>query len=312
MRTRVREWLSIPAMSPRERHLYAKTWLRTRSPTKALKAVFPNVRGKGSSIEEAMRRIEGFTNLEISVGDAKRLLNFSPYPAKDLVRRADAGDPFNPLAAGASFLEMERGGTAQQLGFQVTAAELRDLVFKKKFSTRDVDLLFDTLRTVRANEGDFPQTREGLLYMQHIRDRKWRQVVRDHDGVMELAERYRQERRNRESAANRATLKEVRGITSQMEFSPGIKPLLTDADFEREANNMRHCIMGYSRTPHFHNFHIKHPVTGDESTLQLNLEGRIIQHYGRYNAYVKPAQDEYAKAFVEMNKDLGNFIIPGV
>lgn len=307
----VLRWLSIPKMSPRERHVYAKTWLRTQSPNKALKAVFPNVRGKAASIEKVMDRLSDITAREISVGQAKRLLNFSPYSAKDLINLYDKKGPFNPLYSGARLLTIGVEGRAQRVGFRLTATELRDLVFKKKFSQRDVDLLFDTFKTVRENEMDFPQTREGLLYMQHVRERKWRQVLRDHDGVMELSERYRQERRNRESAARRATLKETRGITSQMEFYPGITPLLTDADFEQEKNEMRHCIMGYARSPHYHNFHIKHPITGDESTLQLNLIGKIEQHYGHYNASVSPTQDEYAREFVEMNRDLGNFILPG-
>jgi len=336
------EWFDMPSMSPRERRTYARTWLRTKSPDKALKAVFPNVRGGGRSIREAMSVISsGNPEWGGSVSEAKRIMNFSPYSAAELVqfaKRAGSGTRpegtirsdlpvaeaarqladqyrayqrameqgaqlFDPLGAGSHLLDVERGGQYLQL----TAAELRDLIYKKKFTRRDVDLLYDTIRTVQENEGDFPLTREGLLYMQHIRDRRWRQVVRDHDGVMALSEQYRQARWERQKAEQLAGLTQVRKITAALDFLPGITPLLTDTDFEREGKRMKHCIAGYARSPHYHNFHIQHPDTGDHSTLQLDLNGNIQQHYGVRNSYVSSTQKEYAKEFVNLNKSRRKF-----
>ena len=298
-------------LTPKERHRYAKVLLSTLSRDKALKAVFPNLKGKAKAIRSFVEDFyvaDGLTAREL-----KDMVNYGPPVAS--LRGSDktwwswqtaeeAG-----LTPEEVIAEQRRGSIRQaiqrrrKVGSHVlrapTAVELRNLIFQKRYDSSQIDRLYDAIMMVRENMQFFPETREGVLYVNHVAERNWPQVLKDHDGISAMADRFQERRWEAQSQAEAKHLASTRKLTKALPVLPGITPLLTNADFKREADLMKHCILSHSQRP-LHHFHIEHPQTGEHSTIQIQKNGHVMQHYGVSDKVVSPTQDAYVQEWLEL------------
>lgn len=292
--------------SPAERHRYAKVYVETGSADKALKAVFPNVRGKAKNI----RALEGAFGLEANLGrQIKDIFNFGPPLASvvpleksryglQVSRSVPLDSPFRAVRQ-VAYYRTSTGGRGTDMP---TATELRVLLFRKKYKARQIDQLYDSIRMLRRYRDHMPETRNGALYLAHFLERDWPQVVRDHDGIVAVVNDLNR-RGIRGVDPNEMSAKELKALrakTAALSYVPGIRPLLTDDDFRAEADVLRHCIWHHKRQP-YHHASIIHPETGERSTAQFTTRGTLIQHYGTRNARVSENQAEYLAQFLALN-----------
>jgi hypothetical protein len=295
--------------SPAERHRYAKVYVETGSADKALKAIFPNVRGKAKYIR-ALGGGGGALGQETSLArQIKDIFNFGPslasvVPTEDwgdrlwVPRGVDADSPWRAVKQVVHY-RTGRGGRATDMP---TATELRVLLFRKKYKARQIDQLYDSIRMLRRFRDHMPETRNGALYLAHFLERDWPQVMRDHDGILAVTDDMRRRgiRGVDPTEMSAKELKALRAKTAALSYVPGIRPLLTDDDFRAEADVLRHCIWHHKRQP-YHHASIIHPETGERSTAQFTTRGTLIQHYGTRNARVSENQAEYLAQFLVLN-----------
>jgi hypothetical protein len=300
----------ISNLTPKERHRYAKVLLTTLSKDKALKAIFPNVKGKAKAIRMFAEGID--TGGGITAREMKDMANYGP-PLAALT--LSAGSAFTArhypeelsgqesvthqrVASMRRAIDRRRNAVSHVLKAP-TAVELRNLIFQKRYDGSQIDRLYDAIMMVRENMQFFPETREGVLYVNHVAEKNWPQVLKDHDGISALADTYRRRRREAQSQAKTKALASFRKLTRALPVLPGITPLLTNADFKREADLMKHCILSHAQRP-LHHFHIEHPETGEHSTIQLQKNGHVMQHYGIADREVSPSQDAYVEEWLEL------------
>ena len=301
----------LQSLTPKERHRYAKVLLTTLSRDKALKAVFPNLKGKAKAIRSFVD--DFYVARGMTARELKDMANYGPPLAA--LRGSDktwwkwqtaeeAG-----LTPEEVIAEQRRGSIRKaierrrKVGSHVlkapTAVELRNLIFQKRYDSSQIDRLYDAIMMVRENMQFFPETREGVLYVNHVAEKNWPQVLKDHDGISALADTYSQRRWAAQSQAEAKHLASTRKLTKALPVLPGITPLLTNADFKREADLMKHCILSHAQRP-LHHFHIEHPETGEHSTIQLQKNGHVMQHYGISDREVSPSQDAYVEQWLKL------------
>lgn len=269
--------------SPSERVRYARTFQKTLSADKALKSIFPNVKASAKTLR--MKELD-FTR----TSDIKAVFNFSPDPISTFKRFATGGraTPFSLLST--------------TLNLRMRASEIRDLIHKKKYGPREIDMLMDSIRMLREHEGDFAESVEGRRYLMAFQNRDWPRLYREHDAIAAAANVFieRKARAKRGLAEKRRKARR-RWFQRSFTFLPGMYPLMTSKDFENEGRQMNHCIASYRMSPSLFHMHITHPETGEMSTVQFDMEGNVKQHYGPENEFPTVDQEEYLTMFMLEN-----------
>jgi len=272
--------------SPSERVRYARTFQKTLSADKALKSIFPNVKASAKTL-----RMEGLDMTPAS--KIKAVFNFSPDPISTFKRFAVAGLPVH----GKIFSLL-----STDLDLRMRASEIRDLIHKKKYGPREIYMLMDSIRMLREHEAGFAESVEGRRYLMAFQNRDWPRLYREHDAIAAAANvLIERKARARRGLAAKKRAGRRRWFQRFFTFLPGMYPLMTSEDFEKEGRQMDHCIASYRMSANLLHMHITHPETGEMSTVQFDMNGNVSQHYGPENEYPTLGQEEYLTMFMLEN-----------
>jgi hypothetical protein len=289
-------------LDPKERRSYGRKFVQTFSADKALKAVFPNIKGSAKSIRAELPDL-------IPASEAKRIYNFGPSLA-DMAKRGLSAEAALELAS------IGHAGSHPEALPRLKASEIRDLIRNKRYQARDIDELIDAARILVQNENDLlevppenPTRIFGQRMLGAFRRRDWHRIRRAHDQIVAMdravTEIVAQTIIDREDAGKRRKRKsQLDWFVQNFEFLPGAYPLVSGEDFNLEADLMNHCIWSYRNDVNLFHFHIKHPETGEDSTVQLNKFGDVRQHYGPMNDQVSPTQQAYLDRMLQMNEPI--------
>jgi len=268
--------------SPSERVRYARTFQKTLSADKALKSIFPNVKASAKTLRmKELRKTPAST--------IKKVFNFGPDPISTFKRFGDRGKRVFILLA-------------TDLDLRMRASEIRDLIHKKKYGPREIDMLMDSIRMLREHEADFAESVEGRRYLMAFQNRDWPRLYREHDAIAAAANVFIERKaRAKSGRAAKKQAKRRRWFQRFFTFLPGMYPLMTSADFEKEGRQMDHCIGSYRMSVNLLHMHITHPETGEMSTVQFDMDGNVRQHYGPENENPTLDQEEYLTMFMLEN-----------
>ena len=275
--------------SPSERVRYARTFQKTLSADKALKSIFPNVKASAKTL-----RMEGLDMTPAS--KIKAVFNFSPDPISTFKRFHLRGRFALPVHAKVFSL------LSTDLDLRMRASEIRDLIHKKKYGPREIDMLMDSIRMLREHEAGFAESVEGRRYLMAFQNRDWHRLYREHDAIAAAANvLIERKARTRRGLAAKKRAGRRRWFQRFFTFLPGMYPLMTSEDFEKEGRQMDHCIASYRMSANLLHMHITHPETGEMSTVQFDMDGNVKQHYGPGNEYPTQRQEDYLVDFMRVN-----------
>jgi hypothetical protein len=272
--------------SPSERVRYARTFQKTLSADKALKSIFPNVKASAKTL-----RMEGLDMTPAS--KIKAVFNFSPDPISTFKRFRTRGP-----GGGLSVHEKVFSLLSTDLDLRMRASEIRDLIHKKKYGPREIHMLTDSIRMLREHEAGFAESVEGRRYLMAFQNRDWPRLYREHDAIAAAANVFIERKaRARRGLAAKKRAGRRRWFQRFFTFLPGMYPLMTSEDFEKEGRQMDHCIASYRMSANLLHMHITHPETGEMSTVQFDMDGNVRQHYGPRNEYPTQEQEKYLEEF---------------
>jgi hypothetical protein len=302
-----------------ERARWARALLTSYSENDALKAWFPRVPGittlmqlDGRPREAALIRyaLVDFPNW---VQVAEKLAREDQTALNEERLRA-IGPEFVPMPL-SPVQQLREIGARMLLRYadsfkmaKIPAPVYRALV--RKYNSTQLQMLTDTLLLMRdagTNEV-LAETVEGRRALQHLADADWREVLRDHDLVVQ-ADTTARERRNAiymaagaYVAPDDAALERFHGRSKAFILPPGVRPLTTRAEFEQEGAQMGHCVAHYFNQRRSWCFAFEAP-DGQRATLELTGTGDVAQFYGPKNASAGAGPRRLLSEFMQLNAD---------
>jgi hypothetical protein len=302
-----------------ERARWARALLTSFSENDALKAWFPRVPGITTLMQLNARPGESaliryaLVDFPNWVQVAEKLAR-EDQTALNLERVQAMGPEFVPMPL-SPVQQLREIGTRMLLRYadsfkraKIPAPVYRALV--RKYNSTQLHMLTDTLFLMReagVNEV-LAETVEGRRALQHLADADWREVLRDHDLVVQ-ADTTARERRNaiyREAgsyvAPDDAALERFHARSKAFILPPGVRPLTTRAEFEREGAEMGHCVAHYFGQRRSWCFAFLAP-DGSRATLELTAHGDVAQFYGPGNSGASAATRKLLNEFLAVNKE---------
>lgn len=181
----------------------------------------------------------------------------------------------------------------------VSSADFRDII--KRFDAREIALISDTLRVAARPDARevLAESVEGRRVIQHIADRDWREVLRDHDRVM-AAQQEAWQRTPPATPADDGALVRFHSRALKFTLIPGVRPLVQKDEFFVEGEELNHCVGGYFFQRQSWCFGFTAP-DGTRATLELALNGQVRQFYGPGNTPASPAARATLKEFLAVN-----------
>lgn len=180
----------------------------------------------------------------------------------------------------------------------VDSKRFRDYLTRKGIDW--IERVLDCTRMLVTNSEFFGESEQGRLYLQHALDVDLDRLHQDHDGIVALS---REATRRKSAASDAELVKAHKEVTSQYNLIPGVRPLVTREDYEKEREEMNHCVAGYF----FNRTSAVFSITGDDgtrSTLELRPEINklfIGQSFGPRNAKPSAACSEKVSRFIGAN-----------
>ena len=303
--------LSVPGKRP-ERARWARALVTTFSEDEALKALFPNVEGvKQGRISPHDQRDTPLVRYALNhypswIQVAERLV-----PA-DATRPewSSGGRVERPLTKA----ERRKEGTAELLGraegwkeLGVASSDFRYVL--EHFTKEQMSLMTDTIASVQGPDEReaMAETVEGRRVLQHMADKNWREILRDHDFATGVARQVRDRRYAAQAtgdiyaAATDEACERFHKRALKFNFIPGVRPLTTLAEFTREGDEMRHCVGGYFFQRRSWCFAFVAP-DGSRATLELGGDGSQRQFFGPENSSPSAAARRMLAEFKEANR----------
>jgi len=170
----------------------------------------------------------------------------------------------------------------------------------RKYEGPHLVRLLDALRGVREGAAILVQTPEGRLLVRAREERDWPRLMRGHDLAVAAAG----EMRNTSSHEALAAAETFKRGAEQFIMIPGVRPLVTKAEYKCEGDEMDHCVhsMGYYLKRDGYEFAIAAP-DGTRATLELDAKkGTIRQLFGPEDSTPSAATRKMANAFLAVNK----------
>ena len=302
--------LSVPGKRP-ERARWARALVTTFSEDEALKALFPNVEGvKQGRISPNYQRDTPLVRYALNhypswIQVAERLI------PTDATRPewSSGGMVEHPLTKA----ERRKEGTAELLshaqGWKELGVANSDFRYVlEHFTKEQMFLMSDTIASVQGPDEReaLAETVEGRRVLQHIADKNWREILRDHDFATGVARQVRERRYAAQAArgytaATDEACERFHKRALKFNLIPGVRPLTTLAEFTREGDGMRHCVGGYFFQRRSWCFAFVAP-DGSRATLELGEDGNQRQFFGPENSSPSAATRKLLADFKEANR----------
>jgi hypothetical protein len=314
--------LSFPGRRE-ERARWARELLTSYSVDKAIKAWFPRVESisfirdmldqqKPADVRYALAAVPSWLQIAETIGrhameeDRERTpeLLLAAYVAGE----SEAGQFFPPMTPAAT----RRAGSVHILEqaarfrkARVPAKAFHDIM--KRFTRPEMNFISDTLLMAQNPDARevLAETNEGRRVLQHIMDMDWREVIRDHDRVVEahrtgILRRY--DGLNAEQSADDAALTRFHSRSAAFNIPPGVRPLRTKGEFIVEGEDMKHCVAGYFYQRRSWCFAFQ-AEDGKRATLELGKNGTVNQFYGIQNSSPSASVNKLLTEFKRLNHD---------
>lgn len=285
-----------------DRIKYSRKFLETWSVQAATKAISAGV-GGGVTAHLTPRKLREAKPLVRGVGrwisDADARRNEDNFEA---AKRMGAAEYRSHVLMNIVSVHKELNSNLQVL--RGTRRVLLDSKRFRDYLTRKgidwIERVLDCVNMLAHNPEFFGESEQGRRYLQHALDVDLDRLYQDHDGVVALG---REATRRKSAVEDAALVKTHKEVTSQYNLIPGVRPLVTREDYEKEGEEMDHCVAGYF----FNRKSAVFSVTGDDgtrSTLELRPEINklfVAQSFGRRNTKPSAACSEKVSQFIGAN-----------
>jgi hypothetical protein len=267
-----------------DRSRYSRVLLTTWSKQKAIKALIPNIEGHlpaNVSVQDlptARYALQGVPSwaqaatrptlepdlgliLEEAAGLRERLL----YPPP---RYADPKEAYV-----RSVLDLATRAGAEKF----PRKDFRELLHRKGLDW--LQIMLDAYYVLPEAREILAETFEGRRALEYYDQKNWIEFSKEHDRVMLALAAVRR------AGSTPITPEEAEAFHSkarQFSFPPGVIPLVTEADFKKEGERMRHCVSGYFWQRKSYCFAFEGP-DGCRATLELTKKGDVSQFRSEYN-----------------------------
>lgn len=287
-----------------ERARFARALLTTFSLNEALAAQFPNV----ESVQLVTGEYSGHDPklIRYALANWKSWVNFAEQLVADrqYLNVMGIGEPSSKEHKAAARRSGANVIVTEARRFQelkVPSADFREII--KRFNSRDMMFITDTLQAAARpfTREILAETVEGRRVIQHIADRDWREVLRDHDRVV-AAQREAYRRTPPATPADDAALVRFHSRNRHFTLIPGVRPLVQKDEFFVEGNEMDHCVGGYFYQRQSWCFAFRAP-DGTRATLELTGNGQVRQFYGPHNGPASTATRAMLKEFQAVNAE---------
>lgn len=287
-----------------ERARFARALLTTFSLNEALSAQFPNVESVQLITGEYGRYDPAL--IRYALANWKSWVNFAEQIVEDrnylsLMGMVKPGSKEHRAAARRSGAGVIVEEARRFRDLKVPSADFREII--KRFNGREMLSITDTLQAAARpfTREILAETVEGRRVIQHIADRDWREVLRDHDRVV-AAQQEAYRRTPPATPADDAALVRFHSRNRHFTLIPGVRPLVQKDEFFVEGKEMDHCVGGYFYQRQSWCFAFRAP-DGTRATLELTGNGQVRQFYGPHNGPASSATRAMLKEFQAVNAE---------
>lgn len=309
-----------------DRTRYAAEFLRTWSAGKAADRIVPNVEGgmptsitavrqwapedirnllnkvpswrqmavQESEDEKFRARMELADRLRPGTGDALP----APIPLSD--KQIKERDKQTAIVRTGAWIDSMLRTMQEFQDLGISAKIFREQLLRKYESPQLVRLL-DALIGVREGAPILVQTPEGRLLVRAREEKDWPRLLRGHDQAVAAA----YQMQDTSTMKNLEEAEAFKRGAEQFTMIPGVRPLVTKAEYKCEGDEMGHCVhsMGYYLKRDGYEFAFAAP-DGTRATLELDAKtGRVRQLFGPGDSTPSAATRRMADAFLAVNKN---------
>ena len=171
----------------------------------------------------------------------------------------------------------------------------------RKYEPPQLIRLLDALTGVREGAVILVQTPEGRLLVRAREEKDWPRLLQGHDQAVAAAGQMR----DTSSEKNLALAEEFKRGAEQFTMIPGVRPLITKAEYKCEGDEMHHCVhsMGYYLKRDGYEFAFAAP-DGTRATLELDAKyGTVRQLFGPADSTPSAATQKMKNEFLAVNKN---------
>jgi len=170
----------------------------------------------------------------------------------------------------------------------------------RKYTWAQLTLLLDAVAGVRKGAAILARTPEGRLLVRAREERDWPRLLRGHDQAVAAAAAL-------EGVKTEKTLKaaaKFKQEAANLRMIPGVRPLVTKAEYKCEGDELDHCVhsMGYYLNRDGYELAFA-AQDGTRATLQLGVNGSVLQFFGPKDARPSEATKNMLVAFLAANAD---------
>ena len=313
-----------------DRTRYAAEFLRTWSAGKAADRIVPNVEGgmptnitayRGwapEDIRNLLNKVPSWRQMAVKQESGPEILRARQELFARAVFGALAGDDVLPAPIPLSdkqIKERDRKRADERTtswvnsmleimqDFQsegISAKVFREQLVRK-YEPPQLIRLRDAFTGVREGAAILVQTPEGRLLVRAREEKDWPRLLQGHDQAVAAAGQMR----DTSSEKNLALAEAFKRGAEQFTMIPGVRPLITKAEYKCEGDEMHHCVhsMGYYLKRDGYEFAFAAP-DGTRATLELDAKtGRVRQLFGPGDSTPSAATRKMADAFLAVNKN---------
>ena len=282
----IKEIPELPRQEDRRR--FGKVFFQTWSVKKALRAILPNVEGDVLNlpevgVEKARQGLTGFPSWR----QTARRYGKEEAHARGLKPHGAYDEFAGTLSLVDSITAWRKSGIGLGEARKLAAA----------LSIYEGRLLTDTLDMLHQYKEELAETVEGRRVLQAREDKDWKAIIRAHDFV----NRVRQRAGHKKTAIQEKQAAAFHAGARKFVLPPGVIPLTTREEFEREGEEMSHCVGMYFWQRKSYCFSFRAP-DGCRATLEWNTEQGPVQFYGQGNSEAGPGCRGLLAGFIMKNK----------